>query len=82
VADVLAKMKEAVKETLPECCAEILEWQNTAVLRDGVVRAAAKLTPVTEKDLRIVEAEIARQAMKFVVKATTEPAEAGKGKPE
>lgn len=57
-------MRMYVADNLSQCCAEILEWQKTSVLRDGCVRtAAAMLTSCKPDELRVVECEVARAAM-------------------
>ena len=40
-------LKAYILAHLKECCEEILEWHNTAILRNGCVREAAKLVPAS-----------------------------------
>ena len=59
-------MKALVSEYLSECCEEILEWQATGILCDGVVRKAGRILEMEINGLSNVEAEVARQAMRLV----------------
>lgn len=38
-----AKCEEFVKENLAECAAELVEWSDTGLLRDGKVRELASM---------------------------------------
>jgi len=66
------------KEHLAECAAEIIEWQDTAILRDGRVRElAAKCDKfIANHDaLRVAESFINRAAVERV--ASTPPSTEG-----
>lgn len=70
----MKEMQEAVAANLTQCCEELLEWSNTAVLCSGKVREIAygirEFT--TGSHLSIVESEIKQQTMNaYVASANT-----------
>jgi len=61
--------RDFAKLHLKECCAELIEWQDTAILRDGRMRELAKLCNqwVDNHDgLRVAESFINRAAIDLV----------------
>lgn len=67
--------KDFAKLHLKECCAEILEWQDTAVLRDGKVRELAAMVGgfISNHDtLRVAESFISRAAIEAATAAPTD----------
>lgn len=66
---ILDRGRAYIAENLLEACQELLEWQNTGLLRDGVMREAALiLEPLdTHHSMKIAEDEVKRQAMEAVV---------------
>lgn len=75
MADILKFRRDAqafAKAHLSECAAELIEWQNTAILRDGRVRELAKLCQqfmCNNDDLRVAESFINRAAVEFAAAA-------------
>jgi hypothetical protein len=67
----LAKMQIAVLATIPECCQEILEWENTGVLKPkGKVQEAAKCLThpsLATQKLNHVANFVKTTAMEFVI---------------
>lgn len=62
---------------LAECCAELIEWKDTAILRDGRVRDLSVLCAkfIARHDcLAVAESFINRAAMNSVVAVCAEPA--------
>lgn len=63
--EVMAQAEAFVRENLSECAAELIEWIDTAVLRDGKVREAARiLQPVLHHDaIKVAERIVERAAL-------------------
>lgn len=60
------------KQHLSECSAELMEWQDTAILRDGKVRELALMcNRFTDghSSLRVAESFVNRAAHEFVIAA-------------
>jgi hypothetical protein len=61
-----------VAANLRECCAEVLEWQTTSILRDGKLRKAAaffyKVSPTDA--LQLAESATTKAAMRAIVAST------------
>lgn len=54
---------------LADCARELLEWQNTALLRDGKVRELGRMCAVwagAENSLKIAESLVCRAALSKV----------------
>ncbi|MGZ8887985.1 MAG: hypothetical protein ACXW1D_00335 [Halobacteriota archaeon] len=67
--------KDFAKLHLKECCAEIMEWQDTAVLREGKVRELAAIAQglIDNHDaLRVAESYINRAAIEAVTAVPTD----------
>jgi len=62
----MEKARRFVKDNLTELCQEILEWHNTAILRDGKVRELAQMLKFTGCDLAVAESMINSAALTFV----------------
>lgn len=61
------------KNNLAECCHEILEWHETAILRDGKVRELAGIFYFAEPHaLSMAEEAVKTEAMKFVLLINSE----------
>lgn len=61
--------QDFAKQHLKECCAELLEWQNTAILRDGRIRELASMCRkfVGDHDgLRVAESFVNRAAVERI----------------
>ena len=67
-ATIMRAAKAYAKANVIECCREIIEWQDTAVLRSGRVRELADvLRPMVDHDaLRLAESLIKRAAMEKI----------------
>jgi len=66
----LTLMKSVVLGSLTECCSELLEWNETGLLRNGKVRkAASHLKDESLSCHRLIHVEnfTKRLAMEFVV---------------
>lgn len=60
--------EEFARKNIYDCVTELLEWQNTSLLKDGKVRELAKLCSFAhERQLAVAEAIIARQAYKSLI---------------
>ncbi|MES2323239.1 MAG: hypothetical protein V4633_13325 [Pseudomonadota bacterium] len=62
--------KKFAEDNLRECCIEIIEWQDTAILRDGKVRELAALcsTFISNHDgLRVAESYVSRAAIQAAI---------------
>lgn len=64
-----------IKEHLPRCCSEILEWHSKAILPDGEVRlAAAMMMESGDIDyataLSLAESACNQFSMEFVISKT------------
>lgn len=66
---MMKAMQAKVAANLTLCCEELVEWTNTAMLRDGMVREIAYdlRDGFSGQNLRIVEGEIKHQAMARLV---------------
>jgi predicted ATP-grasp superfamily ATP-dependent carboligase len=56
-----------IAQHLRECCQELTEWDNTAILRDGRVREAARIyhNVSSHSALAMARSEIERQAVVY-----------------
>jgi len=66
--------KKFAKSNLQECCAELIEWQDTAILRDGKVRELTALcsTFIANHDgLRVAESFVNRAAIEATIAPDT-----------
>lgn len=69
-AHVMRALRTFVKKHLTTLCEELIEWDETAILRSGRVREVAKLLSkisVHSNALSMVRSEVELQAMKYVV---------------
>jgi hypothetical protein len=67
----LEKAKLFVLENLSECCQELVEMDETAVLRDGKIRQAASMMkeiPACER-LKIAMSTVSHEAVLFCASA-------------
>lgn len=66
--ELMKQGNDLIAANLAECCREELEWQNTALLRNGKMREAGSIYAQVDSyhALSIVQSEVARQAMQVV----------------
>ena len=69
--ELMNQGQKLIAANLAECCREELEWQNTALLRDGKMREAGAIYAQVDSHhaLSIVQSEVARQAMQALAAA-------------
>jgi hypothetical protein len=64
-------IRGTIYASLPDFCEEIREWHDTAILRDGKVREAARSVAHLVNDdshrLQIVEGLVNEMAMRYVL---------------
>lgn len=70
------KMRECQRfaaDNIIECVAELLEWQDSAVLRDGKIRQLAEMIrPLDEvHSLKVAQRTVERAALEFVAQHAT-----------
>ena len=66
--DKLEEAKCFIRDNLEECCRELLEWHDTAILCTGKVREAAKKCSFAGRDaLALAEGLIEREAMLHII---------------
>jgi len=62
--------RKIIKDHLVDACVEILEWHDTSVLRNGVVRQAAALITLDKCDnLKLIEHMVSRFSMEYFAKS-------------
>jgi len=69
-ASAMEKARAFIAKHLAECCEELIEWDTTALLRNGKVREAASIykTVSSNSALSMVRSEVALQAMTELIK--------------
>lgn len=84
--DALDEAKRFAREHLAECAGELIEWSDTARLRDGRVRELARLlTKINQTDsLTLAENCVKRASIEQSAAGAAQPsaAEGAKGEPE
>lgn len=66
---IMAQAEDFAKDHLRECAAELIEWSDTAVLKDGKVRELARLcsemVPHACEGLKLAQRLVEREALLF-----------------
>ena len=64
----IAEARAFTKRHLPQCAEEMLEWQDTALLRDGRMRELGKLCSKIDPQysLKLAEGMVTRAALEYV----------------
>lgn len=73
---VMEEGREYVKAHLAECAREMLEWYDTALLRDGRMRELAKiLKPISPNydSLGLAESLVRRAALELAARCEANP---------
>lgn len=68
---IMQSARDFAREHLRECCMEMREWQDTALLRNGRVRELARMLEPIGAQLRIAEGVIQRAAFDHIAQEDT-----------
>jgi hypothetical protein len=76
---VMADARDLIAANLPQCCAELIEMTDTAVLPSGVVHRVALLLQAVEQrqSLRLAQSLITDQAIRRVAELARNSAQEG-----